>query len=139
MERVNRTRPAMLPDTPFQRFPLQPSELTERITSSGQLFVLAHMGIPRVDPETWTLEIDGLVDHPMRLSLHELQRRPKRTVEAVHTCCGSPLTPEIPKRRAVNVVWGGVPLDELLDEAGPTRGEFLVVVRVRLRRFSRAP
>jgi DMSO/TMAO reductase YedYZ molybdopterin-dependent catalytic subunit len=38
-------------------------------------------------------------------------------VEAVHACVGSPLEPEKPQRRVVNVVWGGVALEELLDEA----------------------
>jgi DMSO/TMAO reductase YedYZ molybdopterin-dependent catalytic subunit len=41
----------------------------------------------------------------------------QRTVEAVHACVGSPLAPRVPQRRVVNVVWGGVALDELLDEA----------------------
>jgi DMSO/TMAO reductase YedYZ molybdopterin-dependent catalytic subunit len=56
----------MMPDAPFQRFPLQANELTDRITSTPQLFVLAHLGIPHIDPGTWILQIDGLVDRPMR-------------------------------------------------------------------------
>ncbi|HXA52940.1 MAG TPA: molybdopterin-dependent oxidoreductase [Candidatus Acidoferrum sp.] len=114
---TDRKYPVMDPDTPFQRFPFEAHELTEPVTPIQGLFVLAHLGIPHADPETWTLDIDGLVQGPMRLSLDDLKGREKRTVEAVHACCGSPLTPRIPKRRVVNVVWCGVALDDLLRAA----------------------
>src|SRR5262245_15455639 len=65
----------------------------------------------------WMVTINGLVRRPFRLTLNELKQRRKRTVEAVHACIGSPLAPEVPQRRVINVVWGGVALDELLDEA----------------------
>src|SRR5262245_59748399 len=65
----------------------------------------------------WMVTINGLVRRPFRLTLNELKQRRKRTVEAVHACVGSPLAPEVPQRRVVNVVWGVVALDELLDEA----------------------
>lgn len=107
----------MDPKTPFRRVTLQPHELTGRDTPTPGLFVLAHLGVPHVDLEMWTLLIDGLVRRPIRLSLHELKQRQKRTVEAVHACCGNPLTPRIPERRVVNMVWGGIALQELLNEA----------------------
>jgi DMSO/TMAO reductase YedYZ molybdopterin-dependent catalytic subunit len=97
---------------------LQPHELTDRVTPARDLFVLAHLGVPQVDPTRWTLSVDGLVRQPFTLDLARLQALPKREVEAVHQCCGSPLEPFVPTRRVSNVRWGGADLAALLDQAG---------------------
>jgi len=110
--------PVLHPDTAFSRIPLKPHELMAAVTPVEGLFVLAHLGIPHVDPDTLTLTIDGLVRHPTPLALNDLMQRRKHIVEAVHACVGSPLAPDVPQRRVVNVVWGAVALDELLDELG---------------------
>ncbi|WP_331376950.1 molybdopterin-dependent oxidoreductase [Sinorhizobium chiapasense] len=47
-----------------------------------------------------------------------MKARPKKTIETVHQCCGSPLEPTVPTRRVANVCWGGVDLAELLNEIG---------------------
>ena len=39
-------------------------ELRSWITPSEQLFVVKHYGEPEIDPETWRLEITGLVRSP---------------------------------------------------------------------------
>jgi DMSO/TMAO reductase YedYZ molybdopterin-dependent catalytic subunit len=96
---------------------LAPHEMTEAVTPAGDLFVLAHLGVPRVDPASWTLAIDGMVGRPRALTLDDLKARPKRVVEAVHQCCGSPLEPTVPTRRVANVRWGGADLASLLGEA----------------------
>ncbi len=104
---------------PAQRLmKLQPHDLTDRITPTNDLFVLAHLGVPQVDATRWTLSIDGLVRHPLSLDLRQLQALPKREIEAVHQCCGSPLEPFVPTRRVSNVRWGGADLAALLDQAG---------------------
>ncbi|MEZ0332797.1 MAG: molybdopterin-dependent oxidoreductase [Gemmatimonadales bacterium] len=111
-------RPILDPSGGFRRIPLQPHQLTKPITPAEDVFVLAHLGVPRVDPATWTLEIDGLVRHPGRYTLNELKRYPLHRVRSVHNCAGNPLNPRVPTRRIANVVWGGVELRTLLDEAG---------------------
>jgi sulfane dehydrogenase subunit SoxC len=111
-------RPVMDPSTPYRRLPLEPHRLTAPVTPTRDLFVLAHLGVPRVDPATWTLAVDGLVRRPRSYTWNDLQRYPKRKVQAFHECCGNPLTPTVPMRRVANVVWGGVELRPLLDEAG---------------------
>ena len=92
--------------------------MTERFTPAADLFVLAHLGIPEINTENWSLDIDGLVDKPLELSFDELLRRPKRVVETVHQCAGSPLEPTVPTRRIANVRWAGIDLAELLAEVG---------------------
>jgi len=108
----------MDPATPQMRVPLQPHHMTARHTATEDLFVLAHFGIPRVDPRHWALIVGGLVDHPRRFTLAELKARPKMVVEAAHSCCGSPLEPAVPKRRVANVRWSGLDLAALLAELG---------------------
>jgi DMSO/TMAO reductase YedYZ molybdopterin-dependent catalytic subunit len=73
-----RSYPALDPKTPFQRIPFKPHDLTAPITRIEGLFVLAHLGVPHVDPETWTLTIDGPVRRPMRLTLEELKQQQPR-------------------------------------------------------------
>jgi hypothetical protein len=57
--------PVLDPDTSFMRIPFKPHDLTARITPLEGLFVLAHLGVPRVDPLRWTLTLDGLGRHPV--------------------------------------------------------------------------
>jgi DMSO/TMAO reductase YedYZ molybdopterin-dependent catalytic subunit len=116
----------MDPATGVRRMTLQPHELTGALTPADDLFVLAHLGVPRVDPADWLLSIDGLVGAPRSFTLNALVARPKIVVEAVHECCGSPLEPTVPTRRVANVRWGGVDLAALLDEVGvDPRARFL--------------
>jgi sulfane dehydrogenase subunit SoxC len=101
---------------PLVHVPLRPHQLIEPITPVADLFVLAHLGVVDVDERDWSLEIDGLVRRPRRFKLDALRRMSKVTVEAAHECCGNPLRPRVPERRIVNVVWGGVALQSVLDE-----------------------
>jgi DMSO/TMAO reductase YedYZ molybdopterin-dependent catalytic subunit len=101
------------------RHPLQPHQLQDRVTRVEDTVVLCHFGVARVDGESWSLAIDGLVERPLRLTLAELRRRPRVEVASVHQCCGSPLKPEVPTRRVCNVVWGGARLADLLAECRP--------------------
>jgi sulfane dehydrogenase subunit SoxC len=119
-------RPPMDPASGVRHIKLQPHEMTEPLTPADDIFVLAHLGVPRVDPPSWRLTIDGLIDKPATFDLAALKRRPKVTLEAVHNCCGSPLEPTVPTRRVVNVRWGGVDVAELLAECGVApRAKFL--------------
>jgi DMSO/TMAO reductase YedYZ molybdopterin-dependent catalytic subunit len=106
----------MEPASGVRRVPLQPHQITDAITAAGELFVLAHLGVPRVDAERWSLTIDGLVERGCTLDLEDLRALPKRTVEAVHHCCGNPIEPTVATRRAANVRWGGADLAALLNE-----------------------
>ncbi|WP_064745516.1 molybdopterin-dependent oxidoreductase [Pseudonocardia acaciae] len=106
----------------FRRVPLQPHQLTEPVTPTADVPVLAHFGVPRVAEAGWSFELTGLVRRPRTYSLDELRGYPRRELMAFHQCVGNPLTPGAPARRISNVVWGGVDLRTLLDEAGVEPG-----------------
>src|SRR3546814_12643734 len=86
---------------------LTPHRMTDRVTATDDVLVLAHLGVPRVAAPEWSLTIDGQVRQPCTIGYDELVSRPKTVVEAVHQCRGNPLEPAMPTRRVTNVRWGG--------------------------------
>ncbi|MDQ3670949.1 MAG: sulfite oxidase [Actinomycetota bacterium] len=96
------------------------------ITPVGLHYLLTHYDIPLVDPATWRLEIDGLVERPLSLSLDDLRSRPAREVVATMECAGNGrvlIEPHVLSQpwlhEAVgNARWKGVVLAPLLEEAG---------------------
>ena len=116
-ERSAQTTVTMDPPRTFRRVPLLPHQLLSKITAQRDLFVLAHVGVPRIDPATWTLSITGLVRERVTFSFDQIRQMPKKQVEAFHQCAGYPSNPKIATRRVGNVVWGGVDLKTLLDSS----------------------
>jgi DMSO/TMAO reductase YedYZ molybdopterin-dependent catalytic subunit len=112
-------RATLEPSGPFARHPLRPHQLVDRVTRTEETIILCHLGIPRISSNDWMLTIDGLVRRPLQLTLGDLAKRARVEITSVHQCCGSPLQPELPMRRVSNVVWGGVPLAELIAECEP--------------------
>jgi DMSO/TMAO reductase YedYZ molybdopterin-dependent catalytic subunit len=111
---------AMLdPAGPYGRHPLQPHQLTERITRTDDTIVLCHLGVPQLDLHDWTLSIDGLVRRPMQLTISDLMEHPRVDLTCIHECSGSPMQPEMPTRRICNVTWSGVRLAELVAVCEP--------------------
>jgi sulfane dehydrogenase subunit SoxC len=108
----------MDPPRTFRRVPLLPHQLQSRVTAQRDLFVLAHVGVPRIDVKTWTLSITGLVRDGTSFTFDQIRQMPKKQVEAFHGCAGYPSNPKIATRRVGNVVWGGVDLKTLLDNLG---------------------
>jgi DMSO/TMAO reductase YedYZ molybdopterin-dependent catalytic subunit len=92
--------------------------LAPRITPTEDVYVIAHMGIARVDVERWRLTLDGLVERPLVLDYREVTSLPAHEVTAVIECFGNPVEPDVPTRRVGNVVWRGVRLADLLARAG---------------------
>lgn len=88
------------------------------VTAAKDMFVLAHLSVPRVDPLSWRLKIDGLIGRKATFDLAQLKAMRRTTIEAVHNCCGSPLEPTVPTRRVANVRWTGVDLARLLGGLG---------------------
>ena len=95
-----------------------PHRLTDRVTAEDALFLIAHLGVARVDPAAWRLEIGGLVERPFALDFDAIRRLPKRPVESFHHCAGDPRDHQDAKRLVGNVVWGGADLADLLHGAG---------------------
>ncbi|MGH6677455.1 MAG: molybdopterin-dependent oxidoreductase, partial [Bradyrhizobium sp.] len=101
-----------------RRIPLLPHQLIEPITPQRDLFVLAHIGIPKIDPASWRLDIGGMVERPRQLTMTDIRGLPKRSVMSFHQCAGFPRRPDLATRRIGNVVWGGIDLAELLRTVG---------------------
>ncbi len=81
--------------------------------------------VPQVDPEDWTLRIDGMVDSPMELTYAELLDRELVEADITLACVSN----EVGGDLVGNARWTGVRLDELLDEVGVSRDADQVVGR----------
>jgi len=98
-------------------------------------FVRSHFGVPALDPETWTLEIDGAVRNERSHPISELRERHVRSQTVVLECAGHRRNEYQPDTAGLQwgvgavseAQWTGVPLSDLLREASPTGGACEVV------------
>ena len=81
-------------------------ELTDRITATSDVFVLAHFGVARIKPDAWRLQVTGMVSRPAAMSLHQIRELPKVELEAFIKCAGFPHEHTIATRNVSNAVWG---------------------------------
>ena len=96
------------------------------ITPVGLHYLLTHYDIPDVDVASWRLEIDGLVERPLSLSLDELRARPSVEVAVTMECAGNGrahIEPHVVSQpwlleAVATARWRGTPLVGLLDEVG---------------------
>jgi sulfane dehydrogenase subunit SoxC len=116
---------SVTPGTGSSRTPLQ--DLCGTITPSSLHFERHHSGVPKIDPNTHELLLDGLVERPLVFTLKDLKRFP--SVSRVHFIeCAGNSGREHEGRPGENVQrshglfsnseWTGVPLKLVLDEAG---------------------
>ena len=54
------------PQGPFKRDPLAPHQMRDRQTRMQDVFALCHLGVPRLEPDRWSITIDGVVGGPTR-------------------------------------------------------------------------
>jgi sulfane dehydrogenase subunit SoxC len=114
---------------PLTGVSLSPIESLEgMITPNGLHFERHHNGVADIDPKTHRLMLHGLVKTPLEFSMEALLRYPR--VSAIHfvECAGNSggnAGPEPPQGSAGAIhglvscsEWSGVPLGQLLDEAG---------------------
>ena len=86
------------------------------VTPRDQFFTLQHYGQPVVDPATWRLTFDGLIDKPFTLSIDELRKLGTTELVAGFECSGN--GPGRVNGLASNGRWTGIPLKTLLTRAG---------------------
>jgi sulfite oxidase len=99
-------------------------------TPSDLFFTRNHAAVPAVDPASWRLQVSGLVERPMELTLQQLRETlPRQAVGATLACAGL-RRDELHAHRAIpgevlwgaepisNATWTGVPLKEVLRLAG---------------------
>ena len=80
---------------------------------------------PQVDPNDWQLTITGMVDKPITISYQDLLDR-ATTIEPVTLSC---VSNEVGGTLVGNAIWQGVPLADLLDEAGVQQGATQIASR----------
>lgn len=96
------------------------------VMPNAHFYVRNHFQIPNLDPSTWRLEVGGVVERPLVLSLAQLQAMPSQTAVVTLECAGNgraQLDPPVPGEPwglgAVSTAeWTGIPLIEVLDRAG---------------------
>jgi DMSO/TMAO reductase YedYZ molybdopterin-dependent catalytic subunit len=89
-------------------------------------YLLVHYDIPAVNAAEWRLKIDGLVTNRLELTLEEIRKRPSRTMTVTMECAGNGRALFSPRRisqpwlvEAIgNSEWTGIPLSDILEEAG---------------------
>src|SRR6478752_6277175 len=59
---------------------LQWEALDGWLTPNDQFFTVGHYDKPAIDPASWRLQIGGLVQQPMTLTLNDLKARQRREV-----------------------------------------------------------
>lgn len=100
--------------------------LQTRLTPADNFFTVKHYDLPAIDPATWHVEIVGLVERPMTLSLADLMTRPHRDVEFTLECSGNTGLPFFIGGIG-NALWGGAQLAPLLQRARPLHSASEVV------------
>jgi DMSO/TMAO reductase YedYZ molybdopterin-dependent catalytic subunit len=110
---------------PFLEQPQPPSpdvnllkwaEMHTWITPTAQFFRVAHYNKPVIEEKDWTLEITGLVNRPMTLTLRQLKARPRHEVVCTLECAGNRAEP-FAHGLIGTARWAGTPLAPLLQEA----------------------
>jgi DMSO/TMAO reductase YedYZ molybdopterin-dependent catalytic subunit len=100
--------------------------LREPVTPIGLHYLLTHYDIPRVDPQTWRLVVDGHVATELSLDLETLRGLPSREVVATMECAGNgrarleprPISQPWLLEAVGTGRWGGVRLPDVLERAG---------------------
>ncbi|MTV25739.1 molybdopterin-dependent oxidoreductase [Nitriliruptoraceae bacterium ZYF776] len=73
-----------------------------------------NLTLPRIDPDTHVLRVHGMVDRELRIPLRDLLARELVEIPITMTC----VSYEIGGDLVGTAAWRGIPLRELLDEAG---------------------
>ncbi len=105
------------------------------ITPVGLHYLLTHFDIPYLEAATYTLSVGGRVRKLLELSLEEITSRPATTLAVTLECAGNGRARLRPRPQsqpwlgeAVGTSeWTGVPLADVLDEAGVLDGASTVV------------
>ncbi len=106
-EPLNQSIEALIlnPQKPVPEFPVSAIE-------PKALLVNTFNSVPDIDPKTYRLTIDGEVNHPMQLSITDIQKMPLTSMVIRHVCV---------EGWSAIVQWGGVRLRDLISLALPKK------------------
>ncbi len=110
-------QPAENPVPQVLTTPLQWEEVDSWVTPNDKFFSIAHYNRPEIDEQAWQLEISGLVEQPMTLTLDDLKTWPRQELDFTIECSGNHGLPFL-WGGIGNARWAGISLASLLDEAG---------------------
>lgn len=79
--------------------------------------------LPVIDPDTWTLQVTGMVEHELTLTYSQLLERPLTEHVTTLSCMSN----QVGGALVGNAVWLGVPVRDLLAEAAPLSGATMVL------------
>jgi len=103
-----------------------PDGLTPWITPNDRFYRIdTALVVPRVDPADWTLTVDGLVDRQETVALDDLLAMDLVDAAVTLTCVSN----EVGGHLVGNAVWTGIPLLDLLEQAGVTPAAEQVIGR----------
>ncbi len=111
-----------------------PAALATRLTPGEAFYSRNHGPVPRTDPKAWRLRVDGLVAHPLELTLEQLRERHPAHSEVATLMCAGNRRADLDAVRAIpgedlwgpgaisTARWTGVRLADVLAEAGVRPG-----------------
>ena len=77
-------------DEPFNAEPSRAALADSAVTPAEAFYVRNHGAVPEIDPASWRLRVDGLVEHELELMLDELKERfVEHEVTATLQCAGN--------------------------------------------------
>jgi DMSO/TMAO reductase YedYZ molybdopterin-dependent catalytic subunit len=108
--------PADAPSAEVLAARIQPAPGTrEELTSNEQFYRIdINTAPPRVDGGAWRLEVGGLVETPLSLTLDDLMAMPSVTQTITLSCISNPIGGDLISTSQ----WTGVPIQHLLELAG---------------------
>jgi len=94
-----------------------PQAALRAITPVSDFYVMTSRNTPNVDPSTWSLAIDGLVEEPLRFGYDEIRKLPRYKTYLTLECISN----SIGGGYIGNAQWAGTLLRPLLDRARPKK------------------
>ena len=97
-----------------KRFPPVPGTRPELTQNRDFYRIDINLKPSAIDGRTWRLKVEGLVEHPLALSLDDLRARPRQTQALTLSCISNPVGGDL----IGTTFWAGTPFKNVLDEAG---------------------
>jgi DMSO/TMAO reductase YedYZ molybdopterin-dependent catalytic subunit len=95
----------------------------ELVTPNSDFFIRNHFATARINDDAWRLEISGLVSKPLQLSYSDLLLMPSVRHTSTLECAGNASG----GAGVATAVWSGLPLADLLQQAGLKPGAITIV------------
>lgn len=112
---LDQPEPNPVPEVIVQQ--LEWEQLDSWLTPPDQFFIIKHFNQPELNERDWRLQIGGLVEQSIALTLADLMARPRQEVTFTMECSGNSGLPFF-TGGVGNATWAGTPLAPLLEEAG---------------------